>query len=127
MHVPAGPRRGMNRTPRGFELIARGRTREPVLVQEGMEMAEQGYRGARVSELARPNKQYSGDRVCAAEGCERPFAWCDIHHPHAWSQGGATDLGNGIPLCGWHHRRAHDARYDLTRLASGEVRYRRRR
>ena len=65
--------------------------------------------------------------TCAAEGCERPFAWCDIHHPHAWSQGGATDLGNGIPLCGWHHRRAHDARYDLTRLASGEVRYRRRR
>lgn len=65
--------------------------------------------------------------TCAAEGCERPFAWCDIHHPHAWAQGGATDLGNGIPLCGWHHRRAHDARYDLTRLASGEVRYRRRR
>jgi hypothetical protein len=64
--------------------------------------------------------------TCAAEGCERPFAWCDIHHPHAWSQGGATDLDNGLPLCGWHHRRAHDARYDLTRLASGEVRYRRR-
>ena len=65
--------------------------------------------------------------TCAAEGCERPFAWCDIHHPHAWSRGGATDLGNALPLCGWHDRRAHDARYDLTRLASGEVRYRRRR
>jgi hypothetical protein len=65
--------------------------------------------------------------TCAAEGCERPFAWCDVHHPQAWSRGGATDLDNAIPLCGWHHRRAHDARYDLTRLASGEVRYRRRR
>lgn len=65
--------------------------------------------------------------TCSAEGCERPFAWCDIHHPHAWSRGGATDLENGLPLCGWHHRRAHDGRYDLTRLASGEVRYRRRR
>jgi len=65
--------------------------------------------------------------TCAAEGCERPFAWCDIHHPHAWADGGPTDLDNGIPLCGWHHRRAHDGRYDLTRLSSGEVRYRRRR
>ena len=65
--------------------------------------------------------------TCAAEGCERPFAWCDIHHPHAWARGGRTDLDNGVPLCGWHHRRAHDDRFDLTRLPSGEVRYRPRR
>lgn len=64
---------------------------------------------------------------CAAEGCERPFAWCDIHHPHPWSEGGVTSVGNGIPLCGHHHRRAHDKTYDLTRLGSGEVRFRRRR
>ncbi|MGZ4437407.1 MAG: DUF222 domain-containing protein, partial [Nocardioidaceae bacterium] len=30
--------------------------------------------------------------TCAAEGCERPFAWCDIHHPHAWSAGGVTSV-----------------------------------
>ncbi|CAN5419549.1 HNH endonuclease signature motif containing protein [soil metagenome] len=65
--------------------------------------------------------------TCAAEGCERPFAWCDVHHPRAWSHGGATDLDNAVPLCGFHHRRAHDARFDLTTLTSGEVRYRRRR
>jgi hypothetical protein len=65
--------------------------------------------------------------TCAAEGCERPFAWCDVHHPHAWSDGGGTDLANAVPLCGFHHRRAHDVRFDLSRLASGEVRYRRRR
>jgi hypothetical protein len=64
---------------------------------------------------------------CAAEGCRRPFAWCDIHHRRPWSTGGPTDLANAVPLCGWHHRRAHDARFDLTHLASGEVRYRRRR
>jgi hypothetical protein len=63
---------------------------------------------------------------CAAEGCQRPFAWCEIHHPHAWAAGGATDVANALPLCGWHHRRAHDDRYDLRRLPSGEVRYRRR-
>ena len=50
-------------------------------------MAEQGYRGARVSELARPNKQYSGNRVCAAEGCEtrlsvyNKWQFCWQHEP----------------------------------------------
>jgi hypothetical protein len=61
---------------------------------------------------------------CAAEGCERPFAWCEIHHPHPWSQGGVTSLANSLPLCGHHHRRAHDARYRVTYLPTGEVRYR---
>jgi hypothetical protein len=65
--------------------------------------------------------------TCATEGCERPFAWCDIHHPHAWSRGGRTSMVNGIPLCPWHHRRAHDSRFDLTVLPSGEVRFKRRR
>ncbi|MGN6575574.1 MAG: DUF222 domain-containing protein, partial [Nocardioides sp.] len=65
--------------------------------------------------------------TCAAEGCERPFAWCDIHHPHAWSQGGPTDLDNGLPLCGHHHRRAHDRRYDMRILPTGEARFHYRR
>jgi hypothetical protein len=64
--------------------------------------------------------------TCAAEGCQRPFAWCEIHHPKAWAKGGRTDLDNALPLCGWHHRSAHDDRYDLRRLTSGEVRFRRR-
>jgi hypothetical protein len=63
---------------------------------------------------------------CATEGCDRPFAWCEIHHPTWWSRGGRTDLDNGVPLCGFHHRRAHDERFDLRRLARGEVRFRRR-
>lgn len=65
--------------------------------------------------------------TCAAEGCERPFAWCDIHHPHPWSQGGQTSVKNGIPLCGHHHRRAHDKVFDLSILPTGEARFRRRR
>ena len=64
--------------------------------------------------------------TCAAEGCERPFAWCEIHHPVPWAHGGRTDLA-GIPLCGWHHRRAHDDVYDTRQLPSGEIRYQRRR
>ena len=64
--------------------------------------------------------------TCAAEGCERPFAWCDVHHPHAWSQGGHTSLENALPLCGHHHRRAHDSAFTMRHLPSGEVRFRRR-
>ena len=63
---------------------------------------------------------------CATEGCERPFAWCEVHHPHTWSQGGRTDLDNALPLCHFHHRRAHDDRFTMRRLAGGEVRFRRR-
>lgn len=65
--------------------------------------------------------------TCAAEGCRRPFAWTEIHHPDPWSRGGRTDLGNALPLCGWHHRRAHDSAYDMRTMTSGEVRFRRRR
>jgi hypothetical protein len=64
---------------------------------------------------------------CAVAGCERPFAWCEIHHPDPWASGGRTDLDNGVPLCGWHHRRAHDGRWDLRRHSAGEWRFHRRR
>ncbi|MGH3508960.1 MAG: DUF222 domain-containing protein [Nocardioidaceae bacterium] len=65
--------------------------------------------------------------TCAVTGCERPFAWCEIHHPHPWSHGGTTDLANALPLCGYHHRRAHDDNLTLRILPSGEARFHRRR
>jgi hypothetical protein len=37
--------------------------------------------------------------TCAADGCERPFAWCDLHHLEPWSRGGTTDLHNAVPRC----------------------------
>jgi hypothetical protein len=61
--------------------------------------------------------------TCAAEGCERPFAWCEIHHPHSWASGGQTTIGNALPLCGWHHRRAHDRRYRTRTLSDGSLRF----
>jgi Domain of unknown function (DUF222) len=63
--------------------------------------------------------------TCAAEGCERPFSWTEIHHPESWASGGKTSLKNALPLCGWHHRRAHDNRFTMRRLPRGEVRFRR--
>lgn len=67
------------------------------------------------------------DRGCRAEGCELPAAWCEAHHANQpWSQGGRTDLADGVLLCSFHHHRAHDSRYDTRRLPSGDVRYTRR-
>jgi hypothetical protein len=56
---------------------------------------------------------------CAIESCQRPFAWTEIHHPDPWSAGGATDLANALPLCGFHHRRAHDDRFRLVQDCHG--------
>jgi len=65
--------------------------------------------------------------TCAVTGCERPFAWCEIHHHRlAWSRGGRTDLANALPLCGHHHRRAHDTRFDLRRRPDGDWAFHRR-
>lgn len=64
---------------------------------------------------------------CAVAGCERPYAWCEIHHPLPWSRGGTTDLANALPLCGFHHRRAHDDSFDLRRAPAGDWRFHPRR
>ena len=67
------------------------------------------------------------DRRCRAEGCDIPAAWCEAHHAaDPWSKGGRTDLADGLLLCSFHHHRAHDQRWDCSRLPTGEVRYRRR-
>jgi hypothetical protein len=82
-------------------------------------------REARLHTTAMRRALSIGHDTCAAEGCMRPFAWCDVHHPHAWAHGGVTDIENALPLCGWHHRRVHDSRYRHRTLASGQIRFRR--
>jgi hypothetical protein len=49
--------------------------------------------------------------TCAAAGCDRPYAWSELHHDDPWASGGATDLHLAVPLCGHHHRRIHDPSY----------------
>jgi Domain of unknown function (DUF222)/HNH endonuclease len=64
--------------------------------------------------------------TCAADGCERPFAWCELHHRKPWSQGGHTDLEDAVPLCHFHHQRIHDAGFLHRYLPDGGIRFRRR-
>jgi hypothetical protein len=65
--------------------------------------------------------------TCGIDGCERPFSWCEIHHLRPWEAGGATDFDNALPVCGHHHRRAHDDRFDLRRQPGGGWRFHPRR
>ncbi|HET7196061.1 MAG TPA: DUF222 domain-containing protein [Nocardioides sp.] len=66
------------------------------------------------------------DRECRAEGCDIPAGWAEAHHLDPWASNGRTDLDRGVLLCSFHHHRAHDTRYDLIRMASGDLRFHRR-
>jgi hypothetical protein len=62
---------------------------------------------------------------CEIDGCETPPGQCHIHHPTRWADGGETNR-DGIMCCPWHHHRAHDQRYTLTRLPTGKYTFHRR-
>ena len=64
--------------------------------------------------------------ACAADGCERPFAWCELHHRRPWAQGGRTDLRDAVPLCHFHHQRIHDTGFCHRFLPDGRVQFSRR-
>jgi hypothetical protein len=65
-------------------------------------------------------------RTCAADGCERPFAWCELHHRRPWARGGSTDQDNAVPLCWFHHRRIHDDAFTHRERPGGSVTFHRR-
>jgi len=97
----------------------------PVVLGGRGEILDLG-RGQRLFTPAQRKAIRLRDQRCRAEGCQAPSTWTDIHHKQAWADGGPTDLDNGISLCGHHHRRIHDTRYDHTELASGDIRFHRR-
>lgn len=67
------------------------------------------------------------DGECRGRGCDIPAAWCEAHHGgKPWSQGGRTDIEDGVLLCSWHHHRAHDPAYSTGRMPNGDVRFSRR-
>ncbi|MGQ0802708.1 MAG: DUF222 domain-containing protein [Actinomycetota bacterium] len=47
------------------------------------------------------------DKHCTAPGCDRPPAWCDVHHEIHWIDGGPTALWNLRLLCRLHHHDEH--------------------
>lgn len=47
------------------------------------------------------------DRHCRAPGCRARPRHCDVHHIDNWIEGGRTDVGRMVLLCGTHHRHFH--------------------
>jgi Domain of unknown function (DUF222) len=76
---------------------------------------------SQVLDLGRRSRLFTGAQklalaiehpTCRAQGCTVPATWCEAHHGNnPWSQGGSTDLADGVLLCSWHHpsRRAQNA------------------
>ncbi|MEZ0578414.1 DUF222 domain-containing protein [Nocardioides sp. MH1] len=62
------------------------------------------------------------DKRCRAEGCSIPAAWAEAHHLRPWSEGGSTDLDDGVLLCSFHHHRIHDRRFGYDVLPNGDLR-----
>jgi hypothetical protein len=62
--------------------------------------------------------------TCAAHGCQRPYAWCELHHRQPWSRGGRTDLADAVPLCHFHHQRIHDPTYTHHQMPDGTIEFR---
>lgn len=83
-------------------------------------------RSARLFSPAQRKALRLRDTQCRADGCTIPAPWCEAHHKDPWSEGGATDLSNGVLLCSFHHHRAHDPRYQSSRMPNGDVRFSRR-
>ncbi|KRF36929.1 HNH endonuclease signature motif containing protein [Nocardioides sp. Soil805] len=84
-------------------------------------------RAKRLYDTAQRKAMGIRDQHCRAQGCDIPAAWCEAHHLIPWSQGGRTDLDDGLLLCSHHHHRAHDDRYLHDRLPNGDLRFHRRR
>jgi hypothetical protein len=43
------------------------------------------------------------DRTCAWPRCDRPAAWCDVHHLRHKADGGETSVTNCALVCQFHH------------------------
>lgn len=96
----------------------------PVVLGGKSEILDLG-RAARLFSPAQRKAMAVRDKRCRAAGCSVVAEWCEAHHfREPWSQGGRTDLEDGILLCSFHHHRAHDDRYLTEALPDGDLRFR---
>ena len=65
------------------------------------------------------------DRHCRYPNCDRPHAWCDVHHIVHWADGGPTALPNVLLLCRRHHHMVHERGGFRLELEDGKPVFRR--
>ncbi|MEJ7633172.1 DUF222 domain-containing protein [Aeromicrobium sp.] len=61
------------------------------------------------------------DGGCCWKGCERPPAWCEVHHPEPYAGGGPTTVDNGALFCFIHHHLLHDADWHARLAPDGVI------
>jgi hypothetical protein len=58
---------------------------------------------------------------CGIPGCSVAYDRCKLHHIIWWSNGGATDLDNLLPVCSVHHAKIHHDGWTITLGANREL------
>ncbi|GAA4371333.1 hypothetical protein GCM10023146_20550 [Nocardioides caricicola] len=96
----------------------------PVVLGGDSEILDVG-RGRRFHTRAMRLGMIARDRGCRADGCDRTHS-LHAHHKTRWTDGGATNVKDGVTLCHWHHQRAHDSSYETTYQPNGTVIFHRR-
>ena len=70
-------------------------------------------RKTRVISTAQRRAVIARDHHCAHPGCRRSPRRCDVHHVTPWFAGGATDVGNLVLLCPYHHHQHHHSDWHI--------------
>lgn len=79
--------------------------------------------GRRVRTFTTKQREVIAQRyqTCGFPGCDVNAHRCQFHHIEHWTDGGSTDLDNGIPLCRLHHRAIHKRGWSLWVNKGGEI------
>jgi hypothetical protein len=66
------------------------------------------------------------DHGCTAPGCDKPPEQCEAHHWRTpWAHGGTTTLADGVLVCPFHHRLAHQDNWAARPGPDGHIQWRR--
>lgn len=76
------------------------------VMTDGSKVLDMG-REVRTATPAQRKAVIARDRHCRAPGCRTAPRFCEVHHVDHWIEGGRTDVGRMLLLCGTHHRQFH--------------------
>jgi hypothetical protein len=66
------------------------------------------------------------DGGCTAPRCDKPPEECEGHHWRMrWAAGGTTTLDDGVLICPFHHRQAHQDNWQARLAPDGHVEWKR--
>ncbi|MFJ5862574.1 DUF222 domain-containing protein [Pseudarthrobacter sp. NPDC092439] len=85
----------------------------PVLLGSSSEVLDLGRR-TRLFTTAQRTALTARDQGCTFPNCTMPAPWCEAHHVHYWSRGGATSVDNAALLCSHHHHVIHKEEWGIT-------------